>query len=195
MPTGVRLRRSPRRIRQHDAQEFFRSVNPNADDPVKRDDPALLGAGTGRRFLARNGAVSRVQLAWLGHTLHEAENDNERVIILSHPPILPESASEACGGACLGWNYAEVLDVRTSHSAASVTHARELLGARAPLTPRSGGWCMAQVLRPFNTTVAAVLSGHDHAGGYARDPETGIHFVGVKARFGATRRTLLSEGR
>lgn len=41
---------------------------------------------------------------------------------------------------------------------------------------------LLQILRQFNATVGAVFSGHDHDGGYAQDPESGIHFVGVQAR-------------
>lgn len=40
----------------------------------------------------------------------------------------------------------------------------------------------AQILRRHSGTVVAVLSGHDHFGGYARDAESGIHFVTLQAR-------------
>lgn len=119
LPLAVTRMSSPLRrlvtfaLPQHEAWEFFRSKNPNADDPAKRDDPSLLSsAGLARRFVASNGAVSRAQLAWLGHVLHEAEMDGERVIVFSHQPILPQSTSKECAEACLGWNYNDVLDVR-----------------------------------------------------------------------------------
>ena len=52
-----------------------------------------------------NGAISKEQLAWLGATLDRAAENDERVIVLSHLPVLAE-ASHPC---LLLWNHDEVL--------------------------------------------------------------------------------------
>jgi manganese-dependent ADP-ribose/CDP-alcohol diphosphatase len=63
--------------------------------------------GVQKRFVAFNGAVGAIQLAWLEQTLEQARQSGEKVVILSHQPILPGSTSPIC----LIWNYKEVLAV------------------------------------------------------------------------------------
>jgi manganese-dependent ADP-ribose/CDP-alcohol diphosphatase len=48
-----------------------------------------------------------MQLQWLQNQLAHCREAGERVLILSHQPILPES----CNPNCLVWNYQDVLDV------------------------------------------------------------------------------------
>jgi manganese-dependent ADP-ribose/CDP-alcohol diphosphatase len=91
--------------------------------------------GVNRRWVPFNGAVSPTQLAWLSGELDAALGAGERVVILTHVPIQPDS----CGPSTLLWNYQEVKEVL--HAAGCVV---------------------------------AVLCGHDHDGGYARDSQ-GVH--------------------
>ena len=84
-----------------------------------------------------NGAIGPGQIAWLTNELEMAAAAGDRVLIMTHVPMQPNS----CSPGTLLWNYEEVRGV----------------------LQRSG-------------CVVAVLCGHDHDGGYARD-EAGIHHV------------------
>jgi manganese-dependent ADP-ribose/CDP-alcohol diphosphatase len=77
------------------------------------------------------------------------------VIVFSHVPILPQALSAACGD----------------------NGSLGCLGWNYPDA--------LELLQQFNSTIAAVFSGHDHEGGFARDPVSGIPFVGVQSIFGA----------
>jgi manganese-dependent ADP-ribose/CDP-alcohol diphosphatase len=65
--------------------------------------------GLARRFVAFNGAVGPTQLAWLQAELQATREscDSQKVIILSHQPILPDTTHPVC----LIWNYQQVLDI------------------------------------------------------------------------------------
>mmetsp|Transcript_1295 Transcript_1295/g.2872 ORF Transcript_1295/g.2872 Transcript_1295/m.2872 type:complete len:164 (-) Transcript_1295:361-852(-) len=54
-----------------------------------------------------NGAVGGGQLQWLEEELAGAEQQGERVVILSHVGLAPRSQNESC----LIWNYEKVLSV------------------------------------------------------------------------------------
>jgi manganese-dependent ADP-ribose/CDP-alcohol diphosphatase len=84
------------------ATQILKERNPNFDDNM--NSPEGLD-GVDRRFVAFNGSVGPIQLDWLRGSLDEARRLDQRVIILSHQPILPESSSPVC----LIWNYDEVL--------------------------------------------------------------------------------------
>lgn len=60
-----------------------------------------------RRFVEFNGGVGAPQLEWLRETLLLSREADEKVVIISHQPILPGSSSSVC----LIWNYEEVLAV------------------------------------------------------------------------------------
>merc|ERR1712137_1246879 len=62
------------------------------------------------------GAISTAQLEWLREQLHAARASTERVIVLTHVPLLPEAAT---AGALL-WNYLDVLEVLQDAGAAVV---------------------------------------------------------------------------
>jgi manganese-dependent ADP-ribose/CDP-alcohol diphosphatase len=68
--------------------------------------------GNEKRFVAFNGGVDEPQLEWLRTTLQEAKQNRERVIVLSHQPILPGSSSPVC----LIWNYHDILKVLRDYS-------------------------------------------------------------------------------
>lgn len=63
--------------------------------------------GSARRFLPMSGALRGEQLRWLRETLCAAAAAGERVLVLSHQPLLAEAA---LWGA-VPWNNGEVLEV------------------------------------------------------------------------------------
>ena len=58
-------------------------------------------AGTDKRFMPYNGALSSAQIAWLERTLSSAAEEGERVVVLCHVPLHPRAADNLC----LLWNY------------------------------------------------------------------------------------------
>ena len=99
------LRRCPNESSKHQkAVEYLSTHNPNF--PEQENSPQGLN-GLKKRFVAFNGAVDEPQLEWLRTTLEEARQAGEKVVVLSHQPILPGSASPMC----IVWNYNDVLDV------------------------------------------------------------------------------------
>lgn len=68
--------------------------------------------GPEQRFTMFNGGFSKEQLDWLDSVLSSADEKQERVTIVSHLPVHPNSAALIC----LAWNYDELLAVIRSHS-------------------------------------------------------------------------------
>ena len=62
--------------------------------------------GPERRFVKFGGGASDAQMGWLRQTLATAAADGQRVILCCHLPLHPDT----CPGACLLWNYQEVLE-------------------------------------------------------------------------------------
>jgi len=87
------------------AKSILLSHNPNY--PLSSNSAQGL-FGINRRYVAFNGAVDHIQLQWLQSTLEKSKKRKERVILLSHQTIHPESSSST---ASLMWNYDEVLDI------------------------------------------------------------------------------------
>lgn len=84
------------------AESLLAKHNPNFPD----DENSPEGMeGVQRRYVAFNGAVGKPQIEWLHGTLDEAKTNGERVILLSHQPIYPDSSNSVC----LVWNYDEIL--------------------------------------------------------------------------------------
>ena len=86
----------------------------------------------------------------------------------------------ALGSAQLRWMEQQLAAARAAGESVVVLSHIPLNPAQ--LSPECGGLCLAwdyeaalAVIRPYNDTVLAVLSGHDHYGGAAQDE--GIHFV------------------
>jgi manganese-dependent ADP-ribose/CDP-alcohol diphosphatase len=98
------LQRSPDSIKYQQAVALLHQHNPNY--PHAENSPQGM-VGLHKRFVAFNGGVGPVQLAWLERTLEEARHNNERVILLSHQPMLPGSTAPIC----LMWNYQDVLQI------------------------------------------------------------------------------------
>lgn len=87
------------------AVRILREKNPNYH--LNENSPSGL-ADLDKRFVAFNGAVGPIQLQWLQQELAQVRARNqEKVVVLSHQPILPGSTS----ATCLMWNFQEVLDV------------------------------------------------------------------------------------
>ena len=86
------------------AMDIMSKNNPNYPD--QENSPEGL-EGLEKRFVGFNGAVDAPQMEWLRYTLDEAKRNGEKVIILSHQPILPGSSSPVC----LIWNYDVVLNL------------------------------------------------------------------------------------
>lgn len=91
-------------LKRREAVQWLSVNNPNY--PNDENSPKGLN-GLKKRFVAFNGAVGTVQLQWLQETLRTAKSNNEKVIVLSHQPILPGSSSPLC----LIWNFNDVLHV------------------------------------------------------------------------------------
>lgn len=91
------------------ACEILAANNPNF--PENMNSPKGL-EGLQRRFVGFNGGVGEVQLQWIRQVLGEARNAGEKVIILSHQPIHPDSSNPIC----LVWNYDELLDMFREYS-------------------------------------------------------------------------------
>uniref|UniRef100_UPI0037E9919B manganese-dependent ADP-ribose/CDP-alcohol diphosphatase n=1 Tax=Semicossyphus pulcher TaxID=241346 RepID=UPI0037E9919B len=67
--------------------------------------------GLEQRFTMFNGGYSKVQLDWLESVLTSADENKEKVTIVSHLPVHPRSTTPIC----LAWNYDELLSIIRSH--------------------------------------------------------------------------------
>ncbi|XP_041830650.1 manganese-dependent ADP-ribose/CDP-alcohol diphosphatase [Melanotaenia boesemani] len=65
-----------------------------------------------QRFTMFNGGFSKDQLDWLDCVLSSADEKQERVTIVSHLPVHPNSTDPVC----LAWNFNELLAILRSHS-------------------------------------------------------------------------------
>ena len=68
--------------------------------------------GLKRRYVAFNGGVGEIQMQWLRDTLEASKESDEKVIVLSHQPLYPDSSN----AVCLAWNYDEILDLLKEYS-------------------------------------------------------------------------------
>ncbi|KAF7205148.1 manganese-dependent ADP-ribose/CDP-alcohol diphosphatase-like, partial [Nothobranchius furzeri] len=64
------------------------------------------------RFTMFNGGFSRDQMEWLESVLTSADENQDRVTIVSHLPVHPS----ATDWVCLAWNFEELLAAIRSHS-------------------------------------------------------------------------------
>ncbi|XP_066471233.1 manganese-dependent ADP-ribose/CDP-alcohol diphosphatase isoform X2 [Tiliqua scincoides] len=87
-----------------DSLHLLREKNPNEDlnSPIGLSDP---------RFVQFNGGFSQDQLDWVNDILTYADKNQERVVIVGHLPIHPDSTDSLC----LAWNYKAALSVIHSH--------------------------------------------------------------------------------
>ena len=87
------------------AVQILTKNNPNY---LKGEENSPVGLdGIEKRYVAFNGAVDEPQKIWLQQTLEKAKKCGEKVIILSHQPIIPKSS----GDVCLIWNWYDILDI------------------------------------------------------------------------------------
>lgn len=98
------LQRCRNSLKYKTACSILQEHNPNY--PHQENSPEGM-EGLNKRFVAFNGSVGDLQLQWLKTTLQEARDANEKVVIASHQPILPESSHPVC----LMWNYHNVLTI------------------------------------------------------------------------------------
>ncbi|XP_068161241.1 manganese-dependent ADP-ribose/CDP-alcohol diphosphatase [Antennarius striatus] len=70
------------------------------------------GSGLQMRFSMFNGGFSKNQLDWLDSVLLSADEGRERVTVVCHLPVHPDSTEPNC----LAWNYEELLALLRSHS-------------------------------------------------------------------------------
>lgn len=90
--------------KRREAVEILRQNNPNFENNMNSPEGLV---GNERRFVGFNGSVGQIQLQWLQERLGLARQEGQKVVILSHQPILPESSA----AVCLIWNYDEVLSI------------------------------------------------------------------------------------
>ena len=95
------------------AVEILKSQNGKNFNKGNHNSPDGL-EGLQKRFVAFGGGLGQTQLQWLRKELeatrkrnNAASNTMQRVIILSHQPIHPDS----CNPVCLIWNYDSVLEI------------------------------------------------------------------------------------
>ena len=99
------LDRCPKQSTKHNrARDILSSNNPNY--PHNENSPEGL-EGLSKRFVAFGGGIDTPQLEWFEASLQSAKKNNERVIVVSHQPIHPDSSWPTC----LMWNYSEILDI------------------------------------------------------------------------------------
>ncbi|NTV17462.1 MAG: metallophosphoesterase [Chlorobiaceae bacterium] len=101
-------------------QEYRFIVLDGMDLSVLREPETEEDRQTLERFLSRPelhtycGAVGLKQKKWLKGELEKAEQAGEKVIIICHFPLLPETTDPKHG---LLWNHSEITDLITSFSA------------------------------------------------------------------------------
>lgn len=86
------------------ARDILATHNPNY--PHEENSPEGL-QGLSKRFVAFNGGIDSPQLEWFETSLQSAKENDERIIVMSHQPVHPESTWPTC----LMWNYSEVLNI------------------------------------------------------------------------------------
>lgn len=89
------------------ALALIRRYNSNED----LNAPPASCCSLWQRFAKFNGGFSKEQLDWLDSVLSWADGKQEKVTIVSHLPVHPDSTDPVC----LAWNYNELLDMVRSH--------------------------------------------------------------------------------
>lgn len=89
------------------AMNLIKQYNSNEDLNCPPD-----AVGLEKRFTMFNGGFSKGQLDWLDSVLSSADEKRERVTIVSHLPIHPNSTTPMC----LAWNFDELLSIIRSHN-------------------------------------------------------------------------------
>lgn len=112
-----------------DAVELLRRHNPNVDlyvseNPDVIETERMSGTfpyfkdleGLNGRWVPFNGGLGERQLAWARETIHAAAAAGEKVLILSHLLVHPNSTAKR-SGKTLMWDYDALLDIIESEEA------------------------------------------------------------------------------
>lgn len=147
------------------AKQILSEKNPN--DIEGHNVNWLSGLhGLDRRFVPYNGAATEKQLRWLADVVDNSHCNGERIIVVSHIPILPGS----CVDSCLAWNYEDILNVLHGRPNPNPNPNRGNTKLDTKKYEKNEG----------NGGVVAVLAGHSHLGGFKTD-ECGIHHITFKS--------------
>jgi hypothetical protein len=169
--------RDPSDERYEQARAILKAKNPN--DTLSSQYNWFAGVdGEAQRFVPFNGAVSDRQLSWLRQSLRDAVNKNERVVIMTHIPLLLASS----GTKTLLWNYEEVLATVYSDGCRRGDGSSGSIDSTASSDSSGSSDTSSSVVSSTSgddfgkNVVVAVLAGHDHTGGFATDAQ-GIHHI------------------
>jgi hypothetical protein len=129
--------------------------------------------GLDKRFVSLGGGLGGRQLRWLEEEVREAchaeGEEGTKVVVFSHIPISPLVCSDRCGYTCLLWNYDQanqaLMQGSSSHSHSNTTSTSSIEDGSSSSSSSS------------SSCVKAFFAGHDHPGGYAFDPRSGVHHV------------------
>jgi manganese-dependent ADP-ribose/CDP-alcohol diphosphatase len=142
-PVSSKKRKQAVEILEQENGKNFGEGNENSPEGLE---------GLQRRFVAFNGALGPTQLEWLEGELESTRRDNEnnpkshqRVVILSHQPIHPDSANPVC----LIWNYDAVLELLREYS--------DVVVASFAGHAHKGGYCLDEASGIHFRVVEAVL--------------------------------------
>ncbi|NWI19415.1 ADPRM diphosphatase, partial [Crypturellus soui] len=108
--------------RYRQALRLLQEKNPNAD----RNSPAGLKEP---QFVEFNGGFSQDQLDWFNEVLKISDENQEKVVVMGHLPIHPDSSDRVC----LAWNYEDAL---------SVIHAHQCVVCYLAGHLHDGGYCL-----------------------------------------------------
>ncbi|XP_072501175.1 manganese-dependent ADP-ribose/CDP-alcohol diphosphatase isoform X3 [Notamacropus eugenii] len=87
-----------------DCMKMLKEKNPNKElnSPQGLSEP---------QFVRYNGGFSQDQLDWFNAVLTFSDTNQEKVVVVGHVPIHPDTSEEEC----LAWNYRDALSVIWSH--------------------------------------------------------------------------------
>ena len=97
------------------ANEILTKQNPNY--PENENSPEGL-KGRNRRFVGFGGGIDEPQIQWLTHLLQQSRTHKQRVLLMSHQPLHPDSSPPVC----LVWNYLSILDLLEEYSDVVAMH-------------------------------------------------------------------------
>ncbi|XP_051888901.1 manganese-dependent ADP-ribose/CDP-alcohol diphosphatase [Pristis pectinata] len=80
-----------------------KNENPNSPEGL---------VGLNLRFLGFNGGFSQEQLEWLNAVLTFSDHNQEKVTVIGHLPVHPDSTDPMC----VAWNYTEMLSMLHAHT-------------------------------------------------------------------------------
>uniref|UniRef100_A0A8C8SR32 Manganese-dependent ADP-ribose/CDP-alcohol diphosphatase n=1 Tax=Pelusios castaneus TaxID=367368 RepID=A0A8C8SR32_9SAUR len=106
-----------------DSLKLLKEKNPNENlnSPTGLAEP---------HFVEFNGGFSQAQLDWFNEVLTFSDRNEEKVVVVGHIPIHPDSTDDS---VCLAWNYKDALSVIHSHQCVVCFLAGHL---------HDGGYCL-----------------------------------------------------